>query len=144
MKKVLLAFLVFLIIVALLGTAGYSIYYFFFRENAEVIPAFNEQKVNLVIEGDVINEKDDPRIVDEEILIPFDTIKKYIDPYIYWDENAKKVTVTTKDRVIRMKTENLTAMVNNEPMELNIPVIEDEGVIYIPIEFLSDFYNIEI
>jgi len=144
LKKALLAFLLILVIVAFLGAVGYSVYYFFFMTNEEVVPAFNEQKINLVIEGDEINEKNDPRIVDEEILIPFDTIKKYIDPYIYWDENAKKVTVTTKDRVIRMKTENLTAMVNNEPMELNIPVIEDEGVIYIPIEFLCDFYNIEI
>jgi len=144
LKKTLLAFLVFLIIAAFLGAAGYSVYYFFFMANEEVIPAFNEQKINLIIEGDIINEKNDPRIVDEEILMPFDTIKKYIDPYIYWDENTKKVTVTTKDRVIRMKTENLTAMVNNEPMELNIPVVEDEGIVYIPIEFLSDFYNIEI
>jgi len=144
LKKVFAAFMVFLIIAGFIGAAGYSVYYFFFMENQEVIPAFSEQKINLIIEGDIINEKDDPRIVDEEILVPFDTIKKYIDPYIYWDENAKKVTVTTKDRVIRMKTDNLTAMVNNEPMELSIPVIEDGGVIYIPIEFLSDFYNIEI
>ncbi|HHW49760.1 MAG TPA: SH3 domain-containing protein [Clostridiaceae bacterium] len=139
-----MAVIVFLFVIMFLGGAGYLIYYFLSMENQEVIPAFSEQNINLVIEGDVITEKHDPRIVEEEILIPFDTIKKYIDPYIYWDEKARKVTVTTKDRVIRMKTENLTAMVNNEPMELNIPVIEDGGVIYIPIEFLSDFYNIEV
>ena len=56
----------------------------------------------------------------------------------------EKVTITTKDRVIRMKTDNLNAIVNNEPITLNIPVTKDNDVVYIPIEFLADFYGIEV
>jgi hypothetical protein len=41
---------------------------------------------------------------------PFDTVKAHIDRYIWWDETLKKVTVTTKDKVIRMETEALNAL----------------------------------
>jgi hypothetical protein len=71
-------------------------------------------------------------------------VKKYFDSSIYWDDKLKKVTVTTKDRVIRMKTDNLNAMINNKPIDLKIPVIEENSTVFIPIGFLCDFYNIEL
>ena len=43
-----------------------------------------------------------------------------------------------------MKTGGLTSFVNDGLLSLNIPIVQDEDVIYIPIEFLSDFYGIEI
>lgn len=119
-------------------------WFYFFYANPKTVPAFDENTTSLVIEAEVIKELKSPRILNNEILLPFDTIKKYIDQYISWDEKLKKVTVTTKDRVIRMKTDSLTAHVNNKPMTLNVSVIEDDGSIYVPIEFLSDFYNIKI
>lgn len=79
-----------------------------------------------------------------EILLPFDIVKEYFDPYIFWDEALGKVTITTKDRVIRMKTDKLDAIVNNEPITLNIPVTVENDVVYIPIEFLAEFYGIEV
>jgi len=43
-----------------------------------------------------------------------------------------------------MKTDELEALVNNKPVTLNIPARESEGTVYIPIEFLSEFYGITI
>jgi len=142
-RAVLIIFLI-VLITGCLGSLAYSAYYFFFKPNNTVVPAFNEGSINLIIEGEQVNAGDEPRIVDEEIMLPVNIIKKYFDPYIYWDAKSKKVTVTTKDRVIRMKTGSLDALVNNKPMTLNIPASEENGTVYIPIEFLSDFYNIEI
>ncbi|HHW00148.1 MAG TPA: glycoside hydrolase [Clostridiaceae bacterium] len=137
-------FPVFYTFVILLALASSSVYYFFYKPNNNVVPAFSEAGPHLVVEGELAASGDKIRIVEEEILLAFETIKEYIDPYIHWDEKLGKVTVTTKDRVIRMKTESLDAMVNNEPMTLDIPVEEENGTVYVPIEFLSDFYNIEI
>jgi len=123
---------------------GIGTYYFFFMPNNKVVAAFEEGKLNLVVEGNVINSKAPPRLVNEEILLPIEIVKKYIDPYIYWDSKLKKVTVTTKDKVIRMKTDSLNALVNNKPVTLNIPVSITNNTVYIPIDFLSDFYNIQI
>jgi len=43
-----------------------------------------------------------------------------------------------------MQTDNLDAYVNNKPVTLNMPVKNVNGVIYLPIKFLADFYNINI
>ena len=65
--------------------------------------------------------------MDGQVLLPFDTVKAHIDRYIWWDETLKKVTVTTKDRIIRMETEDLNAYINQN-IELKFPAIEIEGV----------------
>ena len=138
MKKIR-SLILFVLIVA---SIFIGVYIYFFKPNDSVVPAFQEGKLNLVLESDVID--DEPRIIDGEVCLPMDTVKEYLDPYIYWDENLQKVTITTKDRVIRMKTDSLNAYVNNEPVELNIPVTIIDDVVYIPIEFLSDFYGIVV
>lgn len=141
MKKIF--FVSLLISLLVLGMTA-AAYFYFFMPNNKMVPAFDEGKLNLEIEGALVEAKDQPKIVDEEILLPIDIVKKYFDPNIFWDDKLKKVTITTKDKVIRMKTDNLNALINNKPLTLKIPVSEENSVIYIPIEFLSDFYNIEI
>ncbi len=141
MKKNMVIFFILIIFIAL-STAG-VIWYFYFLPNSEMVAAFDESKLNLIIQGDLI-EDGKPQIYNEEIMLPFDIVKRYFDPNIYWDDNLKKVTVTTKDRVIRMNTGKLDAMINNKPINLKIPVIEENNTVFIPIGFLSDFYNIEI
>lgn len=79
-----------------------------------------------------------------EIFIPIDIVSEYIDKYIFWDEQENKLTITTENNVIRMHTEELLYFVNNEPLSLNIPVYNIDGVAYIPREFLTDFYNLNI
>jgi len=139
----LVSFLIFIIAVSLLSGALY-IYYKYYKPNDEVVPAFDEGKLVLVVEGEQDIFAQEPKIVEGEILLPFSIVKKYIDEHIYWDDTLNIVSVTTENRVIRMKTDSLDALVNNKPMKLKIPVIKDNGQVYVPIEFLSDFYDIEI
>lgn len=112
--------------------------------NENIIPVFEEGKLNLIIEDEHITSPHSIKLIDEEILIDFDTIKKYFDPTIKWDEEAEKVIISTKDRTIKMKTGNLDSFINSNFLNLNIPIIKEGKIIYIPIEFLSDFYGIEV
>ncbi|NJD04290.1 MAG: glycoside hydrolase [Ruminiclostridium sp.] len=132
------------VITACLSGAAYAIYYFIFMPNSNVVPAFEEGRLNLVIEDEVIKEGVSPKIVEDRILIPLKVMKKYIDEKINWDKELHKLTITTKERVIRMKTDSLEAFINNKPVYLDIPVTEDNGEVFVPLEFLSDFYGIEI
>ncbi len=138
------AILILILVLMILGGAAYATYFFFFTPNQEIAAAFDESELNLVIEDQIIVSKSEPKIIDGEIMLPMETIKKYFDENIWWDDNLKKVTITTNDRVIRMKTDNLNAIVNNKEMELKIPVIIVDEIVYIPIEFLSEFYGIEV
>lgn len=143
LKKVILT--IFLILFVLTVSSAIAVYYYFnYWSNNNVVAAFEEGELSLVIEGNNIISKHAPKILEGEVLLSFDTVKEHFDENIFWDETLEKVTITTKDRVIRMKTNNLDAIVNNNPMALKIPVTEQDGVIYIPIEFLSDFYDIEV
>ena len=139
-----IAVLLILIILASLAAGAFYVYYNYYKPNDNVVPAFDEGKLVLVVEGEQDVSAQEPKIVEGEILLPFSIVKKYIDKHIYWDDTLNIVSVTTENRVIRMKTDSLDALVNNVPMKLKIPVIKDNGQVYVPIEFLSDFYNIEI
>ncbi len=144
MKKFIRVILLVIFILFAAAGVSYGLYRYFAMPNNSIVPAFEKENVNLVIGGDVISSKNQPKIIDGEILLPFDIIKQYIDPYINWDKETKKVTITTKDRLIRMKTNELEAMVNNKPVNLNIPAVEENGAIFVPIGFLADLYNIYV
>ncbi len=116
--------------------------YFILFPNNETVPAFEEGGLNLVIEDEVVISKEQPKIKDGEAIIPLSIIKKYFDPNIYWDGKLGKVTITTKSRVVRMKTKSLTAFVNNKPMNLQMPVTVNKGIVYIPLKPLENLYGI--
>jgi spore germination protein YaaH len=143
MKRTILAVLLFILVISGLAVIPLG-YYLYFKPNNNVVPAFSEGELYLVIEGEQAISGNKPKLLEGEMLLPFEVVKEYFDPNIFWDEALEKVTITTKDRVIRMKTDNLNAIVNNEPITLNIPVTKDNDVVYIPIEFLADFYGIEV
>ncbi len=104
---------------------------------------YTPDRVHLVVEGSIA-EEDSPIVENGQLLFPLDTVKKYIDPNVYWDEKASKVVLTTKDKVLIMKTGKLTAMVNARPVDLNIPVKLVDGKPYIPIQMLEDMFGIEL
>ncbi|ABN54093.1 MAG TPA: glycoside hydrolase [Hungateiclostridium thermocellum] len=144
MKKKILGCFVIVVLLAVLAAIPLAGYYLYFKPNDEVVPAFAEGELVLVVEGEKVLSKNSPKILEGEVLLPFDIVKEYFDPHIFWDEALGKVTITTKDRVIRMKTDKLDAIVNNQPITLNIPVTVENDVVYIPIEFLAEFYGIEV
>lgn len=144
MKRNYLRLIIFIIVAVLLGGFGYGVYKLFFAPNDTVVAAFDEGKLNVVVGGDVVDNRGEPRMVDGRILLPLPLVRQYIDPNINWDKEAHKLTITTKDRVIRMKTGSLEAYVNNKPVDLNIPVTENNGSVLVPIEYLSELYGIKI
>ena len=92
----------------------------------------------------MISLKNPPIIRDNEIAIDVDVVRTYFDPNLHWDPKTKKVTVTTKDRLIRMNTGNLETFINDDEVTLNMPAFEEAGIVYLPMKFLSEFYQIDI
>lgn len=98
----------------------------------------------LIIGADIITDVEEPIVEDGNILLSFRTIKLYLDSNAYWDEKLGKVVFTTKDKLITMNTDKLTAMVNQKPVDLNVPARVVDEIPYIPIEFLQDMLNIDV
>jgi len=128
----------------ILVAAAVSIYLVNFMPNSNTADYFKGRETSLIVEGQLIEDERAALVSDGEVLIAVTVIKEYFDPYIWWDEAERKVTVTTADRVIRMQTESLNAIINDEPVELNMPVTLEMGIVYIPIDFLKELYGISI
>ena len=120
-----------------------------YMPNFNLIPAYeafselSEEKVGMVLGKDIIAMEYSPQIVEGEIFLPFDFVKDYIDPYLFWDEGTQKLTITTQNKVIRMKTDDLTYYINQEPLKLQVPLRKFEEVPYIPFSFLEEWFDIE-
>ena len=104
--------------------------------------ALAQDEIGVNMQLDYIPMKNSPVLKNEEIYLPIDFIKNYIDEYIYWDQEENKLTITNQNNVIRMKTDDLQYFVNNEPLELDLPIYNIEGVAYMPQAFLQDFYQL--
>lgn len=139
-KGIAAALIILLVFIAIVS----GLYYFFLMPNNNFVAAFEEGSIHIVVGGEQVKSRHDPIIDGREILLPIDIIIEYLDPDIYWDEELKKVTITTDDRVVRLETESLEAFVNNKPVTLNIPAVEEDGTVFVPIVFLSELYNIDI
>lgn len=109
-----------------------------------MVEAFNHTETILLVGDEIAPKSMNPLFYDGRILLPIEAVRTYIDKNIVWDSKQKKVTVTTRDKVIRMETAKLQAYINNNPVNIDIPVTERDGKVYIPIEFLADFYSIEV
>lgn len=123
---------------------GYYLYLEEKKPNTREVSYFNDAQTRLVIEDQLISSGQPPIVRDNQILLPLETIKAYIDSTIWWDAALKKVTVTTKDRVIRMKTDSLDALINDKPITLEFPVIEENDTVYLPLDFLKEFYQVNL
>ncbi|MBP7175922.1 MAG: glycoside hydrolase [Thermoclostridium sp.] len=142
-RNFILFFIVFIFVIGCAVLAG-QVYKTHFKANETMVSAYDSADTTLVIEGEEILEEHPPVVSDGQILLPYQAVKTHLDPYIWWDETLKKVTVTTADRVIQMETDKLDAYINNTPMELKFPATEISGVLYVPVDFLASFYRIKL
>jgi len=80
----------------------------------------------------------------EGLKLTYRTYKEIIDPTILYEEESQSVIVTTKDKVVRMRTSELTALVNEKPITLRFAVEKQGQAIMLPIDPLKQFYHFEV
>lgn len=132
------------VMIMLLAAGIVCVYLYLNTPNTQVVPAFEEGDTHLVMEGEYIREYS-PLLEGDKVLLSFQTVQKYLDPHIWWDEQAQTLTVTTPDKVIRMKLGDSQASVNNKPVNMGTTVVTRvQNQIYIPIDFLKELYRIRI
>lgn len=80
----------------------------------------------------------------ESLKLPFDMIKAVIDPAIHYDTESQSVIVTTANKVVRLKTSQLTGTINEKPFTLQFPVEKDGETLYVPMKPLQELYPVEL
>lgn len=117
---------------------------FFFFTGIYTVSPLPDDKSALIIENTVILD-DTPFIIENnQVLLSYNIIKEYLDPYIFWDAAENKITITTFDKTVRLATESLTAMINTKPVEISFPAKTLTTQPFIPIRLLQDLYGIRV
>jgi spore germination protein YaaH len=80
----------------------------------------------------------------ESLKLPFSIIKEQIDPAIHYEDSTQSVIVTTENKVMRLKTSQLTGMINEKPFNLQFPVEKEGETLYVPLAPLQDLYRIAL
>ncbi|WP_246321295.1 glycosyl hydrolase family 18 protein [Paenibacillus germinis] len=80
----------------------------------------------------------------EGLKLPLTLIQEWMDPSIIYEKSSDSVIITTKDKVLRLKTTELSALMNEKPITLSFPVEKKGNDIYVPIEPLRQLYPFEI
>lgn len=75
-----------------------------------------------------------------EILLSMDWLKEHVDPMIYRDEPTNSVIITTENKVLQLRNNQVEAFVNDKPFTLRFPVEEAEGKIFVPVQPLDKLY----
>lgn len=103
-----------------------------------------KEDYTLVVNGDNILYKNEILVKDNGVYIPYDTVKKVIDPNIFYDEVANKLIVTTYDKVIKFNENTSKKSVNLKYEDCKYPFIRENNIVYVPITELADVYEIDV
>ncbi|GCL74823.1 glycosyl hydrolase [Paenibacillus naphthalenovorans] len=105
-------------------------------------PGFEGNPKPVFYQGTMLN---DPAIGSKESLkLPLDIVKEHIDPSLIYEESSESTIITTKDKVVRLRTSELTGMMNEKPFKLRFPLEKKDDKVYLPIDPLKDLYEIEL
>lgn len=106
---------------------------------------FNLSRKNIYVAIEDKYDLENPvAIKNNQIYFPVELIQNYIDKYIFWDSTQNQLTITNWDEVIKIRPDNLTYYTNNEPVIMDTEIYKENGKIYIPQDFLSENYNLDI
>ncbi|SEC63014.1 glycosyl hydrolase family 18 protein [Paenibacillus sp. GP183] len=80
----------------------------------------------------------------EGLKLPLSLVQEWLDPSILYEQSSDSVIITTKDKVLRFKTSQLSAFMNEKPYTLQFPVEKKDDIVYVPIEPLRQLYQFEL
>jgi spore germination protein YaaH len=84
------------------------------------------------------------RVRDANVLLPLAMIRAVLgeEVPIRYEADSESVILTTSDKVVRLKTEALTAEMNGEPFELTVAAEAEGDTVYLPLAPVSTLYGL--
>lgn len=107
---------------------------------------YGDEEIRVIIDDAEVtrNMPDVAVFVDGKAMLSFDTIKKYFDEYIYFDEKYNTVIITGDTDIIKMELDDNSLNLNGTSKNIKVPVKKINDVIYVPVEELQKMYNIAV
>lgn len=83
-------------------------------------------------------------ISDGKLYLPFKFIQENIDSTIQWNEEKQLAIITTDKEVYHIPLGKSEGLLNLKPFSFTYPIIEHDNEIYLPVDPISSFYEIEL
>lgn len=121
-----------------------------FAENNQVIDfheyfALDPAVSGLVVEDTRVVAYKPPEWYSDELYLPVSFVRDYMDEFLFWDEYAKTLFLTTDTDVLRFTPGSPDYTVNDEKQSLKTSAVRKfNGEAYIPAELVSQLYPYDI
>ncbi|MFC0213582.1 glycosyl hydrolase family 18 protein [Paenibacillus chartarius] len=134
--------MVLLSVVAASAITGYMLWNRYAPNTAHEEPDFGGFSKPILYQGKLWEESG--KGSEASLKLPYSLISQVIDPAALYEEKSDSFIVTTGDKVLRMKSDALTAQLNDKPLTLKFPVEKAGKSVLVPIDPLRGLYPIEL
>ena len=131
-----------LLILSGLGGLGYAYYYHYWPNKQMVEDPFHGSVKPIFYRGEQLEGTAEGSA--ESLKLPFSLVKANIDPAMLYEDTSQSLIITTQEKVLRLRTDQLTATVNDKPFQLKFPLSKTTDILYVPIDPLRDLYGISL
>lgn len=131
-----------LLILSGLGGFGYAYYYHYWPNEQMVEDPFHGTAKPIFYRGEQLEGTAEGSA--ESLKLPFSLVKANIDSALLYEDSSQSLIITTQEKVLRLRTDQLTATVNDKPFQLKFPLSKTTDILYVPIEPLRELYGISL
>ncbi|MFF2093643.1 glycosyl hydrolase family 18 protein [Paenibacillus sp. NPDC058174] len=135
-------FLLFMFVVGMVAVIGWMLYMRYIPNSQFKVMDY-EAEHPITFEGEVLAEG--AVIENDEVKLPFSILAHVLgsDELIRYEPDSKSIIMTTADKVLHMKTDSLTATVNQKPYKLEMAAELNGKSVYIPLTPLKELYGLK-
>lgn len=99
----------------------------------------DDDNIVTLYNGKIIANHNSVRNIGGSLYFPIDVVIDYLNDQFFYDAAEGTITYTTEKDIIRMKTDELTYTVNDEPLKLDIGMTVFDDIAYLPLSLVQKF-----
>lgn len=93
----------------------------------------------ITVNGRQLNPDTSPVMNHSRVLAPLRSVAEALQARVEWDPLARTVTVTQENNTLRMIEGKSTAYINNQQVNVDIPVFRVQGRVIAPVRLIAEF-----
>ena len=100
--------------------------------------AYGESDISVSIDGQKIDFKNEPIIVNERTMVPFREIFEHFDAEVTWNSKDRSVTAEQDGRIVNLSIGSSLAYVNGSSTTIDSPPVIIDSRTYVPLRFIAE------
>jgi len=131
------------IFAAVVTVVGYVYYMNYIPNNSMVEPKYKAE-IPIMLHG--VEGEQGAIIENNEVKLPLTVLTEVLgeDKPIRYEKDSGSIIITTANKVLHLKTDSLTATVNQKPYDLTVAAELSNDTVYIPAEPLEELYGLKV